>query len=200
MANSMRGGRQVRKARRALKKSSLEAGTYMSSYDKYDKAVKEKAFKKDWSTRKRVKAGDRLGVKLHMDTPAVYHGGKKKDSPSSVTQSDIGKDISNIDKSRWQNRYTVKGEYKKTIPFDGPAKTTYTPPVPRIPERPRTPPPEKETPDEFKIPRGRRGGFISQTGSKSRYTKRGGGLKSARRHGRRTDTFGFSRRGTGRTI
>ena len=108
----MRGGRQVRKARRALKKSSLEAGTYMSSYDKYDKAVKEKAFKKDWSTRKRVKAGDRLGVKLHMDTPAVYHGGKKKDSPSSVTQSDIGKDISNMTDQQKQHTLHQYQEYQ----------------------------------------------------------------------------------------
>ena len=200
MANSMRSGRQVRKARRALKKSSLDAGTYMSAYEKYDKALKKKADEKDWSTRRRVNVGGRTGVKLHKDTGAVYYTRKKKSSPSSVSQSDIGKDISNIDKSRWQNRYTVKGEYKKTIPFDGPAKTTYTPPVPRIPERPGTPPKEKETPDEFKIPRGRRGGFISQTGSKSRYTKRGGRMKSARRQGRRTNTFGFTRRGTGRTI
>jgi len=69
---------------------------------KVSEALHKKADIKDWSTRKRVKKGEKHGTQLHEDTGAVYEPGRKNVSAENVTQSDIGKDMTQDQKEKAQ--------------------------------------------------------------------------------------------------
>jgi len=92
---------------------------FAAAHEKVTEALSRKADVKDWSTRKRVRKGEKHGTQIHEDTQAIYEPGRKKVSAENVTQKDIGSDISDIDKSRWRNVYTAKGDYKYTVPHEG---------------------------------------------------------------------------------
>lgn len=118
-----------------------------------DELISRKADVKDWSTRKRVRKGDKEGVNLHGNIEAHTKKGEalyKSGSYYGDTKVDIG-DIRadqeadtemNTSGQEYTNKYTIGGDYKYSYPTPvDPAK----PNTPRIspPERPDITPPPK---------------------------------------------------------
>ena len=133
----------VRQNKRARNKASRAAALEMQKVEKYrnqdvineainksniyTKSVQDKADTKDWSDRKRARVENKKGIEL--GNKSVYYtkgaleseGFKVSDDGKTVSNPDnldfklpVGTQTTNINKKRFRNTYTVKGEYKGT--------------------------------------------------------------------------------------
>tara|TARA_Y100000310_G_C20621956_1_gene783844 strand:+ start:878 stop:1600 length:723 start_codon:yes stop_codon:yes gene_type:complete len=174
------------------KAGPMDLDRFAAAHEKVTGALSKKADIKDWSTRKRVRLGEKYDTQIHEDAPAIYEPGRKKVSAKDVTQKDIGADIADIDKSRWRNVYTAKGDYKYTVPHEGPGETDITD---LFKPRERTPKPQKEKKKKSRIRKAKKGrrDRAGESSARAKYLKNG-------KHRRRIGKDKFQKRRKKRRI
>lgn len=155
--------------------------------------LKKKADIKDWSTRKRVRKGGKEGVNLHGNIEAhtksgedlyksgSYYGDTKVDI-SDIRSGQEADTEMNTEGTRYINKYTLKGDYKHSVPLPPEGPASYSPPRIRFPEKPPITNDWGAKPQKQKVDVPGRSGRVSNKMPKSKYSKSHKGKLFERRY------------------